>query len=72
MHSELITLYCVLYDPYYCEVDPERIWTLIRDSGGGCHAGALGQLDFYVPADLISIVLLMDGGLRVNFKKSYI
>lgn len=72
MVSELITLYCVLYDPSSCTVDPERIWGLIRDSGGGCHAGALGQLDFYVPAALISIVLLLDSKLRVNWKKSYI
>jgi hypothetical protein len=72
MHQELITLYCVLYDPFYCRCDPERIWGLIRDCGGAANASVAGAIDFYVPADLISIVLLMDSKLRVNFKKSYI
>jgi hypothetical protein len=70
---ELITLYCVRYDPFYCEVDPERIWTLIQGSGGSCHAGAVqGSMDFYVPAAVISMVLLMDSGLKIIHKKSYI
>jgi hypothetical protein len=72
MHQELITLYCVLYDPYYCRCDPERIWGLIRDCGGAAEYAAVGRVNFFVPSELISIVLLMDGGLRVNWKKSYI
>lgn len=70
---ELITLYCVRYDPFYCSCDPESIWSIVQRSGGSCHAGAVqGSMDFYVPADLISIVLLMDAGLKIHWKKSYI
>lgn len=72
MHRELITLYCVRYDPYCCEVDPERIWRLIQDQGGGANASVSGAIDFYVPVNLISMVLLMDSKLRVNWSKSYI
>jgi len=70
--NDLITVYCVRYDPYYCTVDPELIWQSIRDQGGGCHSGAAGSIDFYVPARLISLVLLRDSGLRICESKSYI
>ena len=72
MLESLITLYCVCYDPYYCKTDPERIWTLLQSHGGSVHAGAAGSMDFYVPEPLITQVLLMDAGLRVKHKKSYI
>ena len=72
MLASLITLYCVRYDPYYCSVDPERIWTLIQQHNGRVHAGAMGCMDFYVPEPLITQVLLMDSGLRVCYDKSYI
>jgi hypothetical protein len=72
MPREYVTSYCVLYDPYRCSIDPERIWGLIQGCGGGAMSSAAGAIDFYVPADLISIVLLMDGGLRIHWKKSYI
>ena len=72
MLESLITLYCVRYDPYYCKTDPERIWTLLQSHDGRVHAGAVGILDFYVPEPLITQVLLMDAGLRVKHKKSYI
>ena len=31
-----------------------------------------GALDFYVPAELITLVLVMDAGLRIHWNKSYI
>jgi hypothetical protein len=64
--ESLITQYCVRYDPYRCDIDPERIWTLVQLHGGSVHAGAVGILDFYVPESLITQVLLMDAGLRVR------
>jgi hypothetical protein len=70
--ESLITQYCVRYDPYRCDVDPERIWQLIQSHGGRVHAGAVGMLDFYVPEPLITQVLLMDPGLRVLYTKSLI
>ena len=72
MLNDLITLYCVRYDPYHCKNDPERIWTLIQSHDGRVHAGAVGILDFYVPETLITQVLLMDSGLRVCYDKSFI
>jgi len=72
MHRENITLYCVLYDPFYCTVDPEQIWQLIRDIGGGATASVAGAIDFYVPVSVISLVLLMDSKLKVNWRKSYV
>lgn len=68
----LITLYCVRYDPYYCSVDPERIWTIIQDCGGCIHAGPVGSMDFYVPERLISVVMLLDPGLRLRLEHSYV
>jgi hypothetical protein len=70
--NDLITLYCVRYDPYSCKGDPERIWRLIQHHDGRVHAGAMGILDFYVPETLITQVLLMDSGLRVCYDRSYI
>jgi hypothetical protein len=70
--ANLITTYCVTYDPYYCKSDPERIWTLLQSHDGRVHACAMGQLDFYVPERLITQVLLMDSGLRVCYDKSLI
>ena len=67
-----IILYCVRYDPYLCEVDPERIWEIVQRSRGSVHAGAMGQLLFYVPATIITQVLLMDTGLKVLHGKNYI
>ena len=72
MLTDLITQYCVRYDPYYCDVDPERIWRLIQRHDGRVHACAMGMLDFYVPEPLITQVLLMDAGLRVRYDKSLI
>ena len=72
MLESLITLYCVRYDPYYCAIDPERIWHVVQRHDGRVHAGAVGFLDFYVPEPIITQVLLMDAGLRVKHKKSYI
>ncbi len=72
MLNDLITLYCVRYDPNYCKNDPERIWRLIQSHDGRVHACAMGQLDFYVPETLITQVLLMDSGLRVCYDKSFI
>jgi len=72
MYSDSITLYCVRYDPYSCDVDPERIWEIVQRSGGGVHAGPVNDLDFYVPASIITQVLLMDSGLKVRLGASYI
>ena len=72
MLNDLITLYCVRYDPNHCDIDPERIWTVIQRHDGRVHAGAMGMLDFYVPESLITQVLLMDSGLRVRYDRSYI
>ena len=72
MHRENISLYCVLYDPYHCAIDPERVWSLIQNSGGGAQYAGGGAIDFYVPAKLISLVQLMDSGLRIQINKSYI
>jgi len=69
---ELITTYCVRYDPYYCDCDPERLWAVVQRSGGHVHAGAMGILDFYVPASIITQVVLMDSGLSIKHDKSYI
>jgi hypothetical protein len=70
--EEFITLYCVRYDPYYCSQDPERVWAVVQRSGGSVHAGAAGTLDFYVPESIITQILLMDSGLKIKHKKSYI
>jgi hypothetical protein len=70
--EELITLYCVRYDPFYCRVDPERLWHCIQDHQGGVHTVAAGILDFYVPEHLITQILLMDSGLSVRTQDSYI
>lgn len=72
MLNELITLYCVRYDPFYCKTDPERIWSLISDHGGAAHAAAVGMIDFYVPERFITQILLMDAGLSVRTGDSYI
>ena len=72
MLESYITLYCITYDPYRCRVDPERVWSLVQSAGGSCHAGAAGSLDFYVPEEVASLVMLMDAGLRIAHKKSYI
>jgi hypothetical protein len=70
--DELITLYCVRYDPYYCDCDPERLWAVVQRSGGHVSTGAAGILDFYVPAGIITQVVLMDSGLSIKHSKSYI
>jgi hypothetical protein len=44
----------------------------VQRSGGSVHAGAAGILDFYVPESIITQILLMDGGLKIKHKKSYI
>ena len=72
MLNELITLHCVRYDPYYCKIDPERLWTVVERSGGHCHAGPVGIIDFYVPASIITQVLLMGTGLKLRTEDSYI
>ena len=72
MLASLITLYCVRYDPYYCSVDPERLWEVVQRSGGSVHAGAVGMLDFYVPERIITQIILMDSGLSVRKGDSYI
>jgi hypothetical protein len=70
--KELITSHCVRYDPYYCSIDPERLWEVIQRSGGHVHAGPLNILDFYVPTPIITQILLMDSGLSVRTEDSYI
>jgi hypothetical protein len=70
--AELITSYCVRYDPYYCKSDPERLWTVVERSGGHVHAGPVGILDFYVPERIITQVMLMDSGLKIRTADSYI
>jgi len=70
--NNLITLYCVRYDPFYCRSDPERIWRLLQGHGGHCHAGSMGSMDFYVPECLITQVMLMDSGLKIRTEDSYI
>ncbi len=72
MLNSYITLYCVCYDPFYCDVDPERLWAVVQRSGGSVHAGAAGCLDFYVPERIITQILLMDPGLKIQHAKSYI
>ena len=72
MLNSLITSYCVRYDPYYCNSDPERLWAVIQRSGGHVHAGPLNILDFYVPEPVITQILLMDSGLSVRVEDSYI
>ena len=72
MLTSYITLYCVTYDPYYCAVDPERLWTIVQRSGGTVHAGAANILDFYVPESLITQFMLMDSGLKIRHARSYI
>jgi hypothetical protein len=70
--TDSITTYCVRYDSFYCKSDPERLWTVIERSGGYVHAGPPGILDFYVPAAILTQVLLMGSGLRVRLADSYI
>jgi len=70
--NDCITLYCVRYDPYYCDCDPERLWTVVQRSGGSVHAGSMGILDFYVPASIVTQVILMDSGLSIKHSRSYI
>jgi hypothetical protein len=70
--KDLITLYCVRYDPYTCDVDPERLWSVVQRSGGRVHAGAMGLLDFYVPEGIITQIMLMDSSLRILEDRSYI
>jgi hypothetical protein len=70
--KSLITTYCVRYDPYYCSIDPERVWAIVQRSGGSVHAGAVGILDFLVPEQIITQVLLMDSALSLRMGDSYI
>jgi len=70
--NSLITLYCVRYNPFYCKSDPERIWRVIEPSGGSVHALVGGIMDFYVPAHIITQVIMMDSGLRLRTADSYI
>jgi hypothetical protein len=72
MINDLITTYCIRYDPQLCVCDPELLWYLIRSQGGSVHAIPCGQLDFYVPSHIVSIFLLSDSGLRVRTQDSYI
>ena len=73
MYTESITMYCVRYDAYFCQVDPERLWEVVQRSGGGVSAMELqGYLDFHVPAAIITQVMLMDSGLKVRLQDSYI
>jgi hypothetical protein len=67
-----ITLYCVRYDPYYCTVDPEYLWSLIQAAGGSVHSGLLGCFDFYVPERIIAMVMLTDIRLKIIESKSYL
>jgi hypothetical protein len=70
--KDSITLYCVRYDPYHCAVDPERLWAVVQRSGGHISTGPVGILDFYVPEQIITQVLLMDSRLSVRTQDSYI
>jgi hypothetical protein len=70
--KDSITLYCVRYDPYYCNSDPERLWEIVQRSGGHISTGPVGILDFYVPASIITQVLLMDSALSLRTEDSYI
>jgi len=70
--KEQITTYCVVYDPYYCTIDPDRIWQLLQDHNGAAHVGAVGRIHFYVPSKLITQVLLMESGLIVKERDCYI
>ena len=72
MLTDSITLYCVRYDPYYCDADPERLWAVVQRAGGSVHAGPVGILDFYVPESIITQVVLMDSGLTIKHDRSYI
>ena len=72
MLTDSITLYCVRYDPYYCSLDPERLWLVVERSGGHVSTGPVGILDFYVPESIITQILLMDAGLQVRTQDSYI
>ena len=72
MLKELITTYCVRYDPFYCSADPERLWEVVQRSGGHVHAGPMNILDFYVPNQIITQILLMDSGLKLRTEDSYI
>jgi hypothetical protein len=70
--KEAITLYCVRYDPYYCDSDPERLWAIVHRLGGHISTAPFGIIDFYVPERVITQILLMDAGLRVRIQDSYI
>ena len=72
MLRDLVTTYCIRYDPQLCECDPELLWYSIRSQGGSVHSVPGGLLDFYVPAHLITIFLLYDSGLQVRTLDSYI
>jgi hypothetical protein len=73
MYTESITMYCVRYDAYLCDCDPERLWEVVQRSGGGVSAMEIsGYLDFHVPASIITQVMLMDSGLKVRIQDSYI
>ena len=72
MDYSAITLYCVHYDPYRCSCDPESVWRVIQDHGGAAHAAAVGMIDFYVPRQFITHILLLDAGLSVRKGDSYI
>jgi len=72
MLRSLITLYCVTYDPFYCTVDPETLWKVVQQSGGSVHVSVANCLDFYVPPQIITQILLMDPALRLRYDRSYI
>ena len=73
MHKESITMYCVRYDPVHCDCDAERVWQVVQRSGGGISALAQqGHMDFHVPASIITQVLLMDSGLKLRIRDSYV
>ena len=72
MYSDLITVYCVRYDPYVCEVDPELLWESVQAAGGWVSSRPAGCFDFYVPERIISFVLLRDSALKIVENRSYI
>lgn len=65
MLNQYITTYCVRYDPYVCDCDPESLWQQVYSAGGHISAKPMGIIDFFVPAHVISLVLLRDSALKI-------
>lgn len=70
--NDLITLYCVRYDPQLCACSAETIWHHVQRVSGTMQSINYGCVDFLVPARYLTLILMLDAGLSVVKSRSYL